>query len=388
MTGMRTILVGFASCLLVLSSAVIGCAQPSAGTHSTPPTSGKAQSTVFTDVLQLIPATGNATLVAYVQDFSRLPQEQRQVPPPSTLPENYPIFQNNRFWDLRDYNPQEWQSHMGFTRDDVAQEAFAYRIVPMDMYQVMKGSFDKAKIEAALKSDPINNDLKTVSYSGIEYFSAGEDGINFMRRSKINNLGQGLRLAALGDTILATSTTHSMQDLIDVQQKKTKSLADLDTYSQIAGGMSRLDAMAVIFSSESQAQSSFQEKFKDIIKDPGQDEGSHLRRNWAEQMQRNVLLEPYQAFAAGIGLDGKGYYMAVALVHADEATAKANFGVLEKQVRASNYDEGKSWSELIISMEVLQDSRLVMARIYGNAAFRWKAFDPTAGSDPLLMHKG
>ena len=72
----------------------------------------------------------------------------------------------------------------------------------MDMYQVIKGSFDTAKIESVLKSDPVNDDLKDVSYSGVDYFSVGEDGMNIRRRSNIRNLGQGLRLAVLGETVL------------------------------------------------------------------------------------------------------------------------------------------------------------------------------------------
>lgn len=381
----RTLLTALLSMLLVVPAACAGTANEA----SSPPTSGKAQSTVFMDMLRLIPATENTTQVAYVQDFSRLPQEQRQFPPPSPTPTGYPIMQNNRFWNLAHYDPNEWQNNMGFNQQDVAQEAFAYRIVPMDMYEVMKGSFDKAKIESALKSDPINDDLQTVSYSGIDYFSAGEDGMNIRRRSNIRNLGQGLRLAVLEDTVLTATFTRSMQDLIDVYQKKTKSLADLDTYRQLADGMARLDAMAAIFSSESQAQSKYVERFKDIIEDPGQDAGSSLRRNLAQQVQRNVLLQPYQAFAVGIGQDTKGYYMAVALVHADESAAKANLDVLEKQIRASNIAEGKSWSDLITSMETMQDGKLVLAKVYGqSAAFHWKAFDLTAFGDPLLMYKG
>jgi hypothetical protein len=372
------------SVLLLFPTACAGT-----GSVSSPPTSGKAQSNVFTDMLRLIPATGNATQVAYVQDYSRLPVEQRQFPPPSPTPTGYPIMENNRFWNLARYDPQEWQNHMGFNQENVAQEAFAYRIVPMDMYEVVKGSLDKAKIESALKSDPINDDLQTVSHSGIDYFSAGEDGMNLRKRSNIRNLGQGLRLAVLDDTVLSTTFTRSMQDMIDTYEKKTKSLADLDTYRQLADGMARLDAMAAIFSSESQAQSKYVERFQDIIKDPGQDAGSSLRRNLAQQVQRNVHLQPYQALAVGIGVDAKGYYMAVALVHADEGTAKANFGVLEKQVRASNIDEGKSWAEVVTSIETVQDGRLVLAKLYGqNAANHWKAFDLTAFGDPLLTFKG
>ena len=79
----KALLAASFSVLLLLPTACAGT-----GSASSPPTSGKAQSTVFMDMLRLIP-DGNTTQVAYVQDFSRLTQEQRQfppLPPPGTTP--------------------------------------------------------------------------------------------------------------------------------------------------------------------------------------------------------------------------------------------------------------------------------------------------------------
>ena len=60
-----------------------------------------------------------------------------------------------------------------------------------------------------------------------------------------------------------------------------------------------------------------------------------------------------------------------------------------KQVWSSNYDEGKSWSEIITDSETILDGRLLMARLHGQAALRWKGFDiTTMGGDTLLIYKG
>ena len=91
----------------------------------------------------------------------------------------------------------------------------------------------------------------------------------------------------------------------------------------------------------------------------------------------------------GFGTDDKGEYMAVVLVNPDESTAKANASLLERQIRSSNFDEGKSWAELVTSIETTQDGDLVLAKLYGEAANRWKAFDSAMlGGDPLLMYGG
>ncbi len=67
----RTTLTALFSIALVVPAACTGTANEA----SSPPTSGKSQTTVFMDMLRLIPATENTTQVVYVQDFSRLPAE-------------------------------------------------------------------------------------------------------------------------------------------------------------------------------------------------------------------------------------------------------------------------------------------------------------------------
>jgi len=45
------------------------------------------------------------------------------------------------------------------------------------------------------------------------------------------------------------------------------------------------------------------------------------------------LLQPYQAFATGAGLDKDGYFLAIVLVNPDEDTAANNVSLLEKRIK-------------------------------------------------------
>jgi len=358
------------------------------GGSSPTPSSPTVTSNRWLAMLKAIPASDNTQKTVYVQDHARLAERQAQYPAVAAVPEGVstfmPFMQNNRFWNLRYYNDDEWQSKMGFVRADMDIEAF--NMTPfLDQYQVIRGRFDRAKIEAALRSDPMNDDFQVMTYGGLECFSTGPDGQELGRRSNLRPLGYSLKLAVVDDHVFATNFARTMQEMVDAYHGKLKSLADLESYQLLSEGLVRLDAFAAIFSSESQAQSHMKDLFKDIIADPGTD---GPRSIWAEQLQREVFLKPYQAFAVGQGLDEKGYYLAVVLVNADEATARDNAGLLEKQIRQSRYGDGQLWSDMITSTTVTREGRLALARLYGQAAFYWKAFDMNSGAEPLLMYKG
>jgi hypothetical protein len=367
--------------ILILPTA---CAEP----EGIPSATSTVQPNPWLDLLRVIPASGNTTSVTYVQNYAMLAARQQQFPAVAAVPDGMRVMQNNRFWNVLRYNADEWQRNMGFVMADMDQEAFASRIPPVDQYQVLVGRFDRAKIEAALKSDPINDDLQVVTYSGVPYFSAADDGMTLGKRSNLRPLGQGLRLSLIDNQMFYTNFTRTMQEMIDAHQDRIQSLADLETYQLLTDGLVRLDAFAGILSSESQAQSRMKEFYKDIINDPGEGPGSLIRQTMAKQLQREVFLKPYQAFAVGEGLDENGYYMAVVLLNADQQTANDNAALLEKQIKQSKVGEDQPWTGIIDSMKITSAGRLTLARLYGRAAFYWKAFDNlTGGYEPLLMYK-
>lgn len=340
------------------------------------------------EMLRLIPATDNTTMAAYVQDHAYLLEKKKQYPEVAEVMDIWSMMQNNRFWNLAHYDDNEWRQTMGFVRADVEIEVFAPRLIPLENYQALRGYFSRETIDTALKADPINDDLKLIAYHGLEFYSSGEDGMNLDKRSNRNPLGQGMRLAVVNDLVFATNFTGAMEEMIDNYQDNMESLADREAYQLLSTGIIKLDAFTAFFSTESQAQTRMKERYKDIIDDPGEGEGSRIRQTMAEQLQREVLLEPYQAYATGAGLDEKGYYMTIVLVYADEKMAKENVTLLEKQIRQSKTDADKPWTEFIESMEITYEGRLTMAKLYGHAASAWKGFDLTQMYEPLLMYKG
>jgi hypothetical protein len=288
------------------------------------------------------------------------------------------MMQNNRFWNFAHYNNEEWKQTIGFTRDDMDREIFYPLAGSIRDYQAVLGRFNRSDIDAALKADPMNGDLKTMTYAGVDFYSAGEDGINLSRRSNIHPLGQGTRLVLIDSVICSTSFTDTIEKMIDAYRDNIQSLADLETYQLLATGLTELDAFTALFSTDSQAQSHIKEIFKD-------------NETITEQLQVEVQLKAYQAYATGAGLDEKGYYMVIVLLNPDKDTATYNAQVLKGQITQAKTIWGGTdvtWPEIIDSMEVENRDRLTLAKLYGKAAFSWKAFDLASGYEPLLMYKG
>ena len=48
------------------------------------------------------------------------------------------------------------------------------------------------------------------------------------------------------------------------------------------------------------------------------------------ELEGSPLLEPYRAFATGIGVDDQGYFLGIVLMHADAETALENVQLLER----------------------------------------------------------
>jgi hypothetical protein len=376
--------------LAIVMSAPLGCAEALPGQTPSPTVSTSTPTTNrWLDVLRAIPASEDTTLVAYVQDHARLAEKQRQYVAVAAVQDRMMVMQNSGMWNALRRYPDEWQKNMGFVAADIELEAFVSPPASLNTYQVIRGRFDREVIESALKSDPMNDDFQTISYGGLDYFSAGEDGMNPPERSNLRPLGQGMRLTVVDDLVFTTTFTRTMQEMIDTYQGRQQSLAELESYQLLSDGLDTLGAFAAVLSSAPQGQSAVKAEFQEIIDDPG--EAGSPRRIFVEQLQREILLEPYRAFATGMGLDENGYYMAIVLLNADEQAAEKNLAALPEQIKTSVRTDGAPWvdaSEPGVKV-IMKKGRLTLAKLYGKSAFWWKAFDMGTGAyEPLLIHKG
>ena len=234
----------------------------------------------------------------------------------------------------------------------------------------------------------MNEMLEVVSYAGHKFYSWGEDfGVNLAMHSNVRPLGRGHRLALVDDFIFWMLWTDGIEEMIDSYEGNIASLADVEEYKLLADGLIKLDVCNAFFSSESQSQSRVKEVYKDVIDDPANNE---RRQTLVEEIQRTLLLKPYQALATGAGIDEKGYYLAIVLLNPSEDVALENATLLEQRLgQATSVMRIQKWSDFIESMEIQSKGPLTLARLYGEACMYWSNFEVLGGGpyEPLLLHE-
>jgi hypothetical protein len=381
---MRTTrVVALASILLTAMLSLFGACAP-ATESPVSEESPAAESNRWLELLSVLPANENTLKGAYLQDLALLEEKTDQFSSlryPVTI--NMPLFGSGP----NDYSDEEWQRTLGFTQGDVEQTVYV-PVPPPRLYQAVRGRFSQDDIDSAVHAGPMNEMLEVVSHGGREYYRWGEDfGINVTMRSGVRPLGRGHRLALVDDFIFWVLWTDGIQEMIDAHDGTIKPLADIEDYRSLAGALAEMDTVTAFFSSESQSQSRVQEVYEDIIDDPANNE---RRQTLVEEIQRPLLLKPYQAMATGAGIDDKGYFMAIVLMNPSEVVARDNTALLEERLgEAKNVAAMREWSGLIESMEIEVDGRLTLARLYGEACTYWASFQVTGERpyEPLLLHE-
>ena len=343
-----------------------------------------AEPNLWLELLSVLPANENTLKGAYLQDLALL---EETTDPLSSL--WYPITINMPLFGSgpNDYSDEEWQQTLGFTQAKVEQTVYV-PVPPPHLYQAVRGRFSQDDIDSAVHAGPMNEMLKVLSYQGRQYYSWGGEGdINLSMRSNVRPMGRGHRMALVDGFIFWNLWTDGIQEMIDAHDGNIESLADVEGYQLLAGALADLGTVSAFFSRESQSQAHVQEVYDNIINDPN---NSEARQAFVEEIQTHLLLKPYQAMASGAGIDDEGYFLAVVLLNADEASASENADLLEQRLAQATMPwQGRKWSDLTESMTVEGKGRLTIARLYGEACTFWASFQVTGERpyEPLLLHE-
>ena len=344
-----------------------------------------AKSTHWLELLKTMPANENTKRDVYLNDFTKLNEKFAQNPQFQPVYTSYyhPLIGSG------EYDENEWRQTLTFTWKDMEQSIYAGApsisgLPPFHIYQAVRCQFDRAKLDNAVKTGPLNDILQIVYYKGQQFYSLGDDyEINYSRRSTLRPLGQGYRLALLDNYLFWIQWTDGMKEIIDTYNKDVDSLADQPDYQLLAGAMDDLDTTNAFFSSESQSLSSVRQwrtQTPDQLVN-GQDQ------RFLTATDRSTLLKPFQAYATGAGIDEKGSYLAIVLLNPDNSTARKNAELLA--TRISQYQsvwQGLKWADLVENMKIESRGKLTVAKIYGPIAEYWTSFDKWNGTyEPLLI---
>ena len=374
---------------LALLIAIALVSQPGCGKEQEPPA---PESNRWLQLLSVLPANENTLKAAFLQDNAYLDGRKQQYP---QITAEYVIIRNHPLLfgtSPRAYSDEEWKATLGFVQADVDQRIYAGDL-PLDYYEAVRGRFSRDDVDNAARTGPMNEMLEVIPYQGHEFYSWGGDyDINIQYRSGVRPMGRGHRLALVDDFIFWIKWTDGMKEMIDSYENNIDSLADNEDYKLLAGALEELDTVTAFLSTESQSLSYIEEICKDMLEAPS-GEGQQL---FADEIEREVRLKPYQVLATGAGIDDEGYYLAIVLLNPNEEVARENANLLEQRIKQSKIagawhsQSGDTWADLIESMEIESKGRLTIARLYGGVAECWVNFNVIGmlGSyEPLLIHE-
>ena len=278
---------------------------------------------------------------------------------------------------------EEWQQTLGFTWANVDQTISAG--VPPAVYQAVRGRFEQNIIDQAVRSGPMNDLLEDVFYKGIEYYSWGGDNeIMVERRSGVRPLGRGRRMALVDDFIFWHTMTEGLEMMVDCHEGRLVSLATIEEFQLLAQGLTELNTYTAFFRTDPQALEMVSQELSPYWTEEGKTQEEIQR--FLMELEDSPLLEPYQAFATGIGVDDQGYFLGIVLVHTDAETARENVQLLEQRLQESSIPwTGEQWIDRIETMEIESQDRLTLAKIYGEIAASWTKF--VWQREPLLLHR-
>lgn len=248
--------------------------------------------------------------------------------------------------------------------------------------EITLGRFDPEMTETALNECDECPGHETAEHSGETFYSWGEDFGGSLRNRMappvFDQLGRGGRLWVTEDIAVRTLYTEGMENVIDARHGNMPSLADDDDFALAARALSGLEIHTAVLSDADRDIDSMAV----AIVETGREED--LVR---EAILSAPLLQRFTMSVVGTGFDADGTsFTAVVLVHDDESTAEENVDRLVTRVQEGDVagygwptladntvgstptvvPESRSWADVIDSIELSTDGRVLLAKLYGS----------------------
>ena len=380
-------------CLGLLALALVGCGSDTEPVRETT----AATDAAYAGLLGTIPDTPELRQQVYINDYA-LVRQMFDIPLPGpeddevALEEFYkwlPRFEGEAddppvpgFGAASFFGP--FNRYRNFTAENLQHLAFDVRSIDQSIVafalpatlDVIRGRFDPQATDKALESCSECEPPSREEYGGVSYYSWGEDYANPNLQLRFappafDEIGRGGRIAVLDEYVFRTLGASDMEALIDASLNEGASLADVEEFRLLAGGMSRLGAYTMLLSDDVEVWDA--EDYYVLLLQDGAT-GKDVVQAQRELSERGPWLRPYEAFATGAGKDENGHYMALVLVHADDASAEENVGLLRRIIEEEGsvlYDI--SWSDYIDvdRSEIHAEGRALLAKLRGPQAHRW-----------------
>ena len=357
---------------------------------------------IYEELLGLIPDTEQTRSELFINDYE-LAREVLDIPLPEPEADEEAVLE----YSLALYSPDEgnvatsvvlgpfisgyskygtyslgMRTYLGFDFRNVDQSIWAAQ--PPGQLEVVRGRFDPQATADALEACTECPPPLRAEHRGIPYYSWGEDSeLDLTRRFEppaFDHLGRVGRIAVQDNYVFRTVETSGMEAIIDASYVEIPSLADVEEYALLAEGAAEIHLYSLFLSDQTQSG------VRGFVPAEAPDQLPALTEYLKNSPSMALLLRPYTALALGDGKDDNGVFVAIILVHADKEAARENVVLLGRRVKEVESIQAKVlWEELIGSVEVRADRRLLLAKLYTDSPlFSMNVYETR---DNLFVHE-
>ena len=228
--------------------------------------------------------------------------------------------------------------------------------------EIVVGDYRPERTEAALAACADCRPHKLVDYSGVQYYSWGDDFIGDLddrfAPPLFDHAGRGGRIAVADGAALRTLTTKRMESLLDA------SLNIVPTVDE--------DPDFALASAAHNAAGSYSAWFSNLSFDVT--EGARMAVNFNDNLRLGTSIEtllaaePLQAYdliSFGWGVASAVPYGVMVLIHNDNDAALRNADLLAERLRTALLPNAEArWAALIDKAEVGTEGRAVIAKLF------------------------
>ena len=271
-------------------------------------------------------------------------------------------------------------SAIGYGFGHVDAEAYAGK--PPETYQAIVGRFDPKASAQAIASCSGCPAPEIGTHKDVKYYAWGGDFQQNLRgrlsTPAFDELGRGGRTAFFERYVLRTNWTAGIQQMIAASKGEGSLGANAD-FTAMAEKLASLGVYEIYLSNQTQSS----DYGLTLIGQLGNaSQIAELRKVW-QPASAEPRLRRYSLIGIGEGLDAKGPYLALVLVHPTEQAAKENIDLLEKRIAVAVQSRGAKWSDVITSTNLRADGKLLIGRLDGYRGFNEFIF----AAEPLLLHE-
>jgi len=273
------------------------------------------------------------------------------------------------------------QRFLGFDQRNVNQGLLVAR--GPAAFEVVAGAFDPGATKRAVEGCNACPPPVVSQYGQASLYRWGDGNVNGRRLFQppaFDWLGRGSVLWVQSGSVVRTLDISRMQQVVDTTEGRARRVADLDDFQLLAQAMSELGAFYMLLSDVPQSLADFKNGASRNLSGDQRTLTLRLLEAWP-------LLVSYRALATGLGWDENGFYLALALVHEDDADTLDNRDLFrDRLLQAYSFTTGQPWKQDIVRVDDGVQGRVYMAKLYGLAiAKRW--VDWRERGDPLVLHE-